>query len=100
MYLARMFADTVHEADTVHPTTVGCTYEKCMEDTAGFADVLSFHDYSPTVAQIDENISKASAFAARVGKPFFNTEMGAGVYPRAASLLDGIGEQGILSFLE
>lgn len=76
MYLARMFADTVHEVDTVHPTTVGCTYEKCMEDTASFADVLSFHDYSPTVAQIDENLSRASAFAARVGKPFFNTEMG------------------------
>ena len=76
MYLARMFADRVHEVDKVHPTTVGCTYEKCMEDTAAFADVLSFHDYSPTVAQIDENLSKASAFAARVGKPFFNTEMG------------------------
>jgi hypothetical protein len=76
MHIARMFADTVHEVDKVHPTTVGCTYEKCMEDTADFADVLSFHDYSPTVAQIDENIAKASAFSAKVGKPFFNTEMG------------------------
>jgi len=76
MHLARMFADTVHEVDRVHPTTVGCTYEKCMEETAAFADVLSFHDYSPTVAQIDENLSRARAFAARVGKPFFNTEMG------------------------
>jgi hypothetical protein len=76
MHLAQMFAETVHEVDKVHPTTVGCTYEKCMEDTASFADVLSFHDYSPTVAQIDENLSKASAFAARVHKPFFNTEMG------------------------
>lgn len=47
-----------------------------MEDTADFADVLSFHDYSPTVAQIDENLARASAFAAKVGKPFFNTEMG------------------------
>lgn len=47
MHLARMFADTVHEVDKVHPTTVGCTFEKCMEDTAAFADVLSFHDYSP-----------------------------------------------------
>lgn len=76
MHLVQLFADTVHEVDKVHPTTVGCTFEKCMEDTAAFADVLSFHDYSPTVAQIDENLSKASAFAARVGKPFFNTEMG------------------------
>ena len=76
MHLARMFAETVHQVDKVHPTTVGCTYEKCMEDTAAFADVLSFHDYSPTVAQIDQNLSKARAFAARVHKPFFNTEMG------------------------
>ncbi len=76
MHLARMFAETVHQVDHVHPTTVGCTYEKCMEDTAAFADVLSFHDYSPTVAQIDQNLSKAKAFAARVHKPFFNTEMG------------------------
>jgi hypothetical protein len=76
MHLARMFADTVHEVDKVHPTTVGCTFEKCMEETAAFADVLSFHDYSPTVAKIDENLSKASAFAASVHKPFFNTEMG------------------------
>jgi hypothetical protein len=76
MHLARMFADTVHEVDKVHPTTVGCTYEKCMEDTAAFADVLSFHDYSPTVAQIDENLSRANAFAARAHKPFFNTELG------------------------
>jgi hypothetical protein len=76
MYITRMFADTVHQVDNVHPTTVGCTFEKCMEDTADVADVLSFHDYSPTVGQIDENLSKASAFAAKVGKPFFNTEMG------------------------
>jgi len=76
MYLTKMFADTVHQVDKIHPTTVGCTYEKCMEETAAYADVLSFHDYSPTVAQIDEHIAKAKAFSEKVGKPFFNTEMG------------------------
>lgn len=76
MYLARLFAQTVHQVDKVHPTTLGCTYEKCMEETAAYVDVLSFHDYSPTVAQIDAHLARASAFAAKVGKPFFNTEMG------------------------
>jgi hypothetical protein len=75
LHFAKLFADTVHEVDNVHPTTVGCTFEKCMEETAADADVLSFHDYSPTVKQIDENLAKASAFSAQVGKPFFNTEM-------------------------
>jgi len=74
-HYVKRFAETVHEVDQVHPTTVGCTFEKCMEETAEYADVLSFHDYSPTVAEIDANLAKASAFAAKVGKPFFNTEM-------------------------
>jgi hypothetical protein len=76
MYLTRMFAETVHQVDGIHPTTVGCTFEKCMEETADVADVLSFHDYSPTAGEIDEHLAQAKAFAAKVGKPFFNTEMG------------------------
>lgn len=76
MQLARMFADTVHAADPGHPTTVGCFKEKCMEELASYTDVLSFHDYSPTLAEIDDNIDKAKAFAAKVHKPVLNTEMG------------------------
>ncbi len=75
LHYVELFADTVHLVDKTHPTTVGCTFEKCMEETAAYADVLSFHDYSPTVAEIDGNLAKASAFSMKVGKPFFNTEM-------------------------
>ena len=74
-HYVKLFAETVHRIDDIHPTTVGCTFEKCMEETAEFADVLSFHDYSPAVEEIDDNLAKASAFAAKAGKPFFNTEM-------------------------
>ena len=76
MQVTRLFAETVHEVDHTHPTTIGCTYEKCMEDTAAYVDVLSFHDYSPTVEDIDAHLTRAEAFAAKVHKPFFNTEMG------------------------
>ncbi len=76
MQVTRLFAETVHEVDHTHPTTIGCTYEKCMEDTAAYVDVLSFHDYSPTVEDIDAHLARAEAFSAKVHKPFFNTEMG------------------------
>jgi hypothetical protein len=39
-------------------------------------DVLSFHDYSTTRAQIRANIETAKAYAAKVGKPLFNSEIG------------------------
>jgi hypothetical protein len=38
--------------------------------------VLSFHDYRGTRAEIRANIERARQFAAKVGKPVFNTEIG------------------------
>jgi hypothetical protein len=47
-----------------------------MEEGADAVDVLSFHDYSPNRAIIRANIARAKAFAAKAGKPVFNTEIG------------------------
>jgi hypothetical protein len=76
MQLARAMADLVHSADKRNPVTVGCFREKCMEELESYTDVLSFHDYSPTTEQIDGYIEEAKAFAAKVHKPVFNTELG------------------------
>jgi hypothetical protein len=46
-----------------------------MRETAPAVDVLSFHDYSSTHAEIRANIAEAQAFAASVHKPVFNSEI-------------------------
>jgi hypothetical protein len=73
---ARFMADLFHELDTVTPVTIGATFVPGMEAMADSMDVLSFHDYSPTRAEIRANIERAKQFAARVGKPVINTEIG------------------------
>jgi hypothetical protein len=72
---AKWMADTVHRFDKNTPVTIGCTYVPCMEELAGYVDVLSYHDYSPTRSEIRLNIEEAMRFAAQVHKPVFNTEM-------------------------
>src|SRR5271163_1533322 len=57
------------------PITIGCIHVACMKETAPAVDVLSFHDYSSTRAQIRANIAEAQAFAASVHKPVFNSEI-------------------------
>jgi hypothetical protein len=47
-----------------------------MELMEPYTDVLSYHDYSPTVTEIDAIIVKAKAFAAKAHKPLVQTEMG------------------------
>jgi hypothetical protein len=73
---ARKMADLVHGFDKKNLTTVGCFREKCMEVMEPYTDILSYHDYSPTVAEIDGYIEKAKAFAAKAHKPVVQTEMG------------------------
>jgi hypothetical protein len=73
---ARSMAALVHGFDKNNLTTIGCFREKCMEAMADYTDILSYHDYSPTVAEIDGYIEKAKAFSAKVGKPVLQTEMG------------------------
>jgi hypothetical protein len=79
MAYARVMAQIFRELDPRRPrppVTIGFAFEKPMEENADVVDVLSFHDYSPTRAEVRDNIAAAVAFAAKVGKPVINTEMG------------------------
>ncbi|HUV71042.1 MAG TPA: hypothetical protein VMW15_15390 [Terracidiphilus sp.] len=71
-YMARMF----HELDPVTPVTIGATFVENMIAMGDAVDVLSFHNYSPTRAQIRANIAKAKQYAAQTGKPLIDTEIG------------------------
>ena len=65
-----------HELDPVTPVTIGATFAENMIEMGDAVDVLSFHDYSPTRAQIRANIAKAKEYAAKTGKPLINSEIG------------------------
>jgi hypothetical protein len=76
---ARVMAKLFRELDTRQPRTpitIGFAYEEFMEQNADVVDVLSFHDYSPTRGEIRHQIGLAAAFAAQVGKPVVNSEIG------------------------
>ncbi|ACB74382.1 hypothetical protein [Opitutus terrae] len=76
---ARVLAQIFRELDTRRPRTpitIGFAYEKSMEENGDVVDVLSYHDYSPTRAEIRGNIAAAQAFAAGMKKPVINTEIG------------------------
>lgn len=72
VYMAKVF----HELDPVTPVTIGATFAENMIEMGGAVDVLSFHDYSPTRAQIRANIETAKQYAAETGKPLINSEIG------------------------
>ncbi len=74
--IARLIAATLHELDKKTPVTIGVAYERNMEALADAVDVLSFHDYLSTRAAIADDIARAKAFAAKVGKHVMNTEIG------------------------
>lgn len=76
---ARIMAQLFRELDPQRPRvpiTIGFAYENFMEQNADVVDLLSFHDYSPTRAEIRHHIEVAAAFAARVKKPIVNSEIG------------------------
>jgi phage tail protein X len=74
---ARYMAGVFRELDKVTPITIGSTVESEMEATGSdLVDVLCFHDYSATRAQIQANIEHAKQFAAKQGKQVMNTEIG------------------------
>ena len=56
--------------------TIGFAFVPGMEKLADAVDVLQFHDYSPTREQIRANIVRAQQFAAKVGKPVVDGEVG------------------------
>ncbi len=76
---ARVKARIFRELDTRQPktpVTIGFAFERYMEENADVVDVLAFHDYLPTRAEIRTNIANAKAFAAKANKPLINTEIG------------------------
>jgi hypothetical protein len=72
VYMARMF----RELDAATPVTIGATFSDNMMEMGEAQDVLSFHNYLPTRAAIRADIAKAKAYAAKVNKPLFDTEIG------------------------
>ena len=72
VYMAKMF----HELDPVTPVTIGATFADNMIEMGDAVDVLSFHNYSATRAQIRASIEKAKQYAAKTGKPLVNSEIG------------------------
>lgn len=74
--VAQYMATVMHELDHRTPVTIGCLFLTCTMQTANSVDVLSFHDYSHTRAEIHADIVRAQAFSERVGKPIMTTEMG------------------------
>lgn len=72
MYMAKVF----HELDPVTPVTIGATFAENMIEMGDAVDVLSFHNYSPTRGQIRASLEKAKAYAAKVGKPLVDSEIG------------------------
>jgi len=72
VYMAKVF----HELDPVTSVTIGATWVENMIEMGDAVDVLSFHDYSPTGAQIRTSIEKAKQYAAKTGKPLVDTEIG------------------------
>ena len=72
VYMAKIF----HDLDPVTPITIGATFAENMIEMGDAVDVLSFHNYSPTRAQIRASIEKAKAYAAKTGKPLVNSEIG------------------------
>ncbi len=74
--VARFVASTLQELDKDTPVTIGCLFLTCTEQTADVVDVLSYHDYSQTRAQIAADIARAKKLSAKLGKPIITTEMG------------------------
>ena len=69
-------AHMFHELDPVTPVTIGATFAENMIAMGDVVDVLSFHNYSPTRAEVRASIAKAKQYAEKTGKPLISTEIG------------------------
>jgi hypothetical protein len=74
--VARYMATVLNELDHNTPVTIGCLVLTCTEQTADVVDVLSYHDYSQTRAQIAADITRAQKLSGAARKPIITTEMG------------------------
>jgi hypothetical protein len=72
----RHFLTFTRQVDSTNALTIGYTFSTEMSATADLVDVLSFHDYSETRAQIESAYREAEKISANFGKPVLNTETG------------------------
>lgn len=73
---AIFMAKTFHKLDKKTPVTIGWAFVEGMIKSADYVDILQFHDYMQTAGQIRDTINRAKQFAAKIGKPVFNGEIG------------------------
>ena len=70
----RHFCQYVKRLDPVNAITVGNWLAVDMESSADLVDVLSYHDYSPTLAGVRQAAELALSVGRKYGKPVINNE--------------------------
>lgn len=70
----RYYLTFVKKIDGVNALTVGYAFSSELEGSADLVDVLSFHDYTPTRAEVEAAYRTAEEVGKKFGKPILNTE--------------------------
>ena len=70
----RYYLKYVRKIDGVNAETIGTVHPANMAATADLVDVLSFHNYTPTRASVEDDYKTAEAISKKYGKPILNTE--------------------------
>ncbi len=70
----RHFCQYVKRLDPINAITVGNWLAVDMESSADLVDVLSYHDYSPTLACVRQAAELALSVGRKYGKPVINNE--------------------------
>lgn len=72
----RYYLQLVKKIDPVNALTVGYAFPSELNGSADLVDVLSFHNYTPTRASVENAYRTAEEIGERFGKPILNTETG------------------------
>lgn len=70
----RYYVEYVKKADPVNAVTVGYAFSSELKGSADLVDVLSFHDYATTRAEVENAYRTAEEVSKKLGKPVMNTE--------------------------
>ncbi len=70
----RYYLKYVRKIDGVNAETIGTVHPANMAATADLVDVLSFHNYTPTRASVEDDYKIAEGISEKYGKPILNTE--------------------------
>ena len=70
----RYYLELVKKIDPVNAVTVGYVIPSQMTFSADLVDVLSFHNYTPTRASVEDDYRTADEISKKYGKPILNTE--------------------------